>query len=75
MKRPAILLAWDRPTNANSAGAARWVLERQFGYPVTVIRTQQIADADLTKFQVIILPEGGGDEATPEFWAPTERAA
>ena len=25
-----------------SAGQARWVLEREFGYPVTVIRTQQI---------------------------------
>ena len=60
MKRPAILLAWDRPTNAGSAGETRWLLERQYGYPVTVIRTQQIGGADLSRFQVIILPEGGG---------------
>ncbi len=39
MKHPAILMAWDRPTNAGSAGQTRFVLERQFGYPVTVIRT------------------------------------
>ena len=62
MKHPAILLAWDRPTNATSAGAVRFVLERQFGYPVTVIRTQQLGGADLSKFQVVILPEGGGGE-------------
>jgi hypothetical protein len=60
LRRPAILLAWDRPTNGTSAGETRWVLERQFGYPVTVIRTQQIGGADLSKFQVIILPEGNG---------------
>jgi hypothetical protein len=59
MKHPAILLAWDRPTNATSAGTTRFVLERQFGYPVTVIRTQQLGAVDLAKFQVIILPEGG----------------
>jgi len=59
MKHPAILMAWDRPTNSGSAGQTRFVLERQFGYPVTVIRTAQIAGTDLSKFQVIILPEGG----------------
>ena len=58
LKKPAILMAWDRPTNSASAGQARWVLERQFGYPVTVIRTPQLPAADLSKFQVIILPEG-----------------
>ena len=60
LKRPAVLLAWDRATNATSAGQARWVLEREFGYPVTVMRTEQLAGADLGKFQVIILPEAGG---------------
>jgi len=60
LKHPAILMAWDRPTNAGSAGETRWLLERQYGYPVTVIRTQQLAGADLSRFQVIILPEGGG---------------
>ena len=58
LRRPAVLIAWDRPTNSGSAGQARWVLERQFGYPVTVIRTAQLAGADLSKFQVIVLPEG-----------------
>jgi hypothetical protein len=60
LKHPAILMAWDRPTSAGSAGGTRWLLEREYGYPVTVVRTQQLAAADLSRFQVIILPEGAG---------------
>jgi hypothetical protein len=62
LKRPAIALAWDRPTNASSAGQTRFVLERQFNYPVTPIRTQQLGGAELEKFQVLILPDAGGGE-------------
>ncbi len=61
MRRPAIAMAWDLPTSSNSAGATRFVLERQFGYPVTIIRSRQIATADLSRFHVLILPEAGGD--------------
>ena len=60
MRRPAIAMAWDTPTASNSAGATRFVIERQFGYPVTIIRSQQLAGADLSRFHVLILPEAGG---------------
>ena len=59
VRRPRVALAWDRPTWSSSAGAARFVLERQFGYPVTPIRTRQLAGADISLFDVLILPEGG----------------
>ena len=59
MGRPRIALAWDAPTGSGSAGQLRFVLERQFGYPVTVIRTQQLAFTDLSKFNVLLLPDGG----------------
>jgi hypothetical protein len=62
MRRPKIALAWDMPTSSSSAGATRFVLERQFGYPVTVIRTRQLASADLSRFQVIILPDSGSGD-------------
>ncbi len=62
LKRPTIALAWDRPTSAGSAGQTRFVLERQFNYPVTAIRTQQLGGAGLEKFQVLILPDAGGGE-------------
>jgi hypothetical protein len=57
-----IAMAWDRPTSASAAGAARFVLERQYGYPVTAIRTQQLANGDLSQFKTILLPDGGFGE-------------
>ncbi|MCX6633086.1 MAG: peptidase M14, partial [Candidatus Solibacter sp.] len=59
IKKPAIAIAWDTPAQSGSAGATRFVLERQYGYPVTPIRTAQLAATDLSKFQVLILPSGG----------------
>lgn len=60
IRKVKIALAWDAPTSATAAGATRFVIERQFGYPVTVIRTAQLAQTDLTPFHVIILPDAGG---------------
>jgi hypothetical protein len=48
---------WDAPTSATSAGAARFALEREIGYPVTPIRGSQLATADLSRFNVLILPD------------------
>ncbi len=56
MSTPAIALVWDEPTERYSAGHARFVLERQFGYPVTVVRGQRLANASLDSFDVILLP-------------------
>ncbi len=61
VRRPVIALAWDRPVSSASAGHARFVLERQFNYPVTAVRTQILATADLTRFHVIILPDGSAE--------------
>ncbi len=60
VKKPAIALAWDAPTQSPSAGAARFVLENQYGYPVTIVRAAQLASADLSKFQVLVLPSAHG---------------
>ncbi len=55
--RPDVAIAWDFPTYAPAAGQARFVIERQFDYPVTAIRTARIATADLSHYEVLILPE------------------
>jgi len=57
---PRVAMAWDAPTSVNSPGSLRFVLERQFGYPVTPIRTHTLARADLTRFDVIILSDETG---------------
>ncbi|MDT8408007.1 MAG: M14 family zinc carboxypeptidase [Wenzhouxiangellaceae bacterium] len=61
---PRVAIAWDAPTDSYAPGAVRFVLERQFGYPVVPIRTQTLKSADLNRFDVVILPDdsrfGGG---------------
>ncbi len=59
VRKPAIAIAWDVPAVSAAAGATRFVLERQYGYPVTPVRMEQLAEADLSKFNVLILPPGG----------------
>ncbi len=62
VRKPVIALAWDAPVRAAAAGATRFVLERQYGYPVTVVRTAQLSSAELSRFNVLILPPGGSYE-------------
>ncbi len=57
--KPKVAIAWDRPTRAYSAGSTRYVIERQFDYPVTPVRTARIATSDLRLYDVLILPETG----------------
>lgn len=64
---PRVLLAWDAPTQTNSAGFARYVLERRFGVRTSAIRVGSFSRVDLDDFDVIVLPSGtyaplGGDE-------------
>ena len=66
VRKPVIALAWDEPVTATAAGAARFVLERQFGYPVTLVRTEQLGSADLSKFNVLVLPPGDYLDALDE---------
>jgi hypothetical protein len=61
VRPPSVAMAWDRPTSSTSAGWMRFVLERQFLYPVSAIRGQSLGTADLSRFQVLILPDAVGD--------------
>jgi hypothetical protein len=64
VRAPRIALAWDEPTSPSAAGATRYILEREFGFPVTVVRTTNLSSADLSDFQVVILPDGGSYAST-----------
>ena len=55
---PRIAIAWDEPTDPSAAGHMRFVIERQLGYPATVIRTASLVGEDLSRYDVIILPDG-----------------
>lgn len=57
---PKVAILWDAPTANYSAGNTRFVIERQFDYPVSAIRVGDIAGADLNAFNVLIIPEVRG---------------
>ncbi|MBI5282270.1 MAG: peptidase M14, partial [Candidatus Solibacter usitatus] len=65
VKKPVVAMLWDTPVSSTSAGHTRFVLERQYGYPVTAMRVSSLATADLNRFQVLIMPEGGYGAAIP----------
>ncbi|MCH8501809.1 MAG: peptidase M14 [Aliidiomarina sp.] len=60
MFAPNIALAWDTPTNVLSAGSTRFIIEREFNYPVTAIRPDRLAWSDLSHYNVLILPATSG---------------
>lgn len=62
VNRPNVALLWDEPTSSYSAGNTRFVIERQFDYPVTAIRVATLSRADLSRYHVLIMPE-----AYPEY--------
>jgi hypothetical protein len=70
LKPPRVLLAWDVPTDSYSAGWTRYVLERHFGQPVSLVRVASISKLSLYDFDVVVLP--AGDYATI---APSDLAA
>ncbi|MCC6163970.1 MAG: peptidase M14 [Acidobacteria bacterium] len=63
LKTPRVLMAWDSPVSSQSAGWARYVLERRFGQRVTVVRMSAMGMADLTRFDVLVLPSGNYTQA------------
>jgi hypothetical protein len=58
LKAPRVLLAWDTPTSSLSAGWTRYTLERRFRQPVTAVRTASLARANLSEYDVVVLPSG-----------------
>ncbi len=58
LKAPKVLMVWDTPTSSLSAGWTRYVLERRFGQPVTIVRTSSLGRAPLGDYDVLVLPSG-----------------
>tara|TARA_R110002126_G_scaffold33382_9_gene104447 strand:+ start:197 stop:2869 length:2673 start_codon:yes stop_codon:yes gene_type:complete len=56
LHKPNVAMLWDEPANPLSAGSARFVLERNLNYPVTAMRPAQLRGADLSHYQVLIVP-------------------
>lgn len=57
LPRPRVAIAYNTPVSANSVGWLRYLIEQKYGYPVTTIRAEQLRGADLSKYNVLILPD------------------
>lgn len=71
VKLPSVALLWDAPTAPTAAGHLRFALEYQLRLPLTVMRTQSLAFAQLDRFQVILMPDASGASSYSRF-LPTE---
>ena len=58
LERPRVALLYDMPTNPTATGAVRFILEQQYGYPVTLIPGMNLSRADLSGYNVLIVPQG-----------------
>ncbi|MCI5043392.1 MAG: M14 family metallopeptidase, partial [Aquisalinus sp.] len=61
LKLPKVALAWGEGTSPTSAGSVRYVLERKLGLPVATIRVSSMGRADLSEYDVVILPDSYGN--------------
>jgi hypothetical protein len=62
LRKPRIALAYNEPTRSSSTGATRFLLEQSYGYPITIIHAYELGRADLSRYNVLILPDDSGGE-------------
>jgi len=58
LKKPRIAVAAYEPTLGRAYGALWFLMEQMIDYPFTPIRTRQFRTADLSKYEVIVFPDG-----------------
>jgi hypothetical protein len=55
---PRVAVVSEPPTSSTAYGAIWFLLEQMYGIPFTAIKGMDLASADLTKYNVIVLPDG-----------------
>lgn len=55
---PKVAIAWDEGVSQLSAGSFRYVLEQRLRLPVVPIRTNRFGRADLSDYDVVLVPNG-----------------
>ncbi len=58
LKQPRVAVVWDEATSPTSYGAIWYGFERAYGLQFTPVTAAAIKSADLSKFNVIVLPDG-----------------
>lgn len=55
---PRVAIAWDEGVSQLSAGSLRFVIEQRLGLPIVPIRTNRFGRADLSDYDVVLVPDG-----------------
>jgi hypothetical protein len=58
VRHPRIAVITDEPTDDRSYGATWFTLEQRLGLPFTALKTEQVRNADLGRYNVIVFPHG-----------------
>jgi hypothetical protein len=58
LKQPRVLVVWDESTSSTSYGSMWYTFERAYGLQFTPVTINALNGADLSRFNVIILPDG-----------------
>jgi hypothetical protein len=58
LERPKIAVVTERPTSSTAYGAIWFLLEQVYGIPFTALRGDDVGSADLSEYNVIVLPDG-----------------
>jgi hypothetical protein len=58
LKQPRVLVVWDEASAPTSFGAIWYAFERAYGLALTPVSIGALKSADISKFDVIILPDG-----------------
>ncbi|GAB3930837.1 M14 family metallopeptidase [Mucilaginibacter myungsuensis] len=59
IKKPQVMLLTNDGTSSGSMGQIWHFFEQQLGYPVTLVRYQDMGRVRLSDFDVLIVPDGG----------------
>jgi hypothetical protein len=58
LKKPSIAVICEPPTSSTAYGAIWWMMEQMYDLPFTAIKGQDLGSADLSEYNVIVLPDG-----------------
>lgn len=58
LKMPQIAVVSEPPTASTAYGAIWFLLEKAYGIPFTAVKGQDLQATDLTKYNVLVLPDG-----------------
>ncbi len=58
LEAPRVAVLADAPTDETAFGAIWFLLEQRLGQPFTALRAADLGSADLTRYNVLVMPDG-----------------